>query len=162
MNTNSIINEKDNKSEESNNSATSKSSSKSSLNEKSEEKIKMKKRATKKEKYAQERKEIIQELNEIVGINQNNQIFLYELERNEKVNEYLKKNIEKIRKYHKTGSWGYFSNEQTKGKGNDLGLLRSIYLDNDYSILSKLKINNFDNKRKQYTLLIFLKNITNN
>ena len=63
----------------------------------------------------------------------------------------------KIRKYHKTGTWGYFSNDVLKGKGNNLGLIRTLYLDNDYDILSKLKINNFDNIKKQYTLLIFIK-----
>ena len=84
-----------------------------------------------------------------------------ELEKNEKVKEFLKNNINKIRKYHKTGSWGYFSKDISKGKDNEIGLLRTLYLDNDYNILSKLKINNFDNKKKQYTLLIFFKNITN-
>ena len=121
-----------------------------------------KKRSTKKEFYKMEREEIIKEMNEIIGINENNQIFLYELERNEKIKDYLKKNMNKIRKYHKTGTWGYFSNDLSKGKDNEIGLLRTLYLDNDYNILSKLKINNFDNVKKQYTLLIFLKNINNN
>lgn len=121
-----------------------------------------KKRSTKKELYQMEREELIKEMNEIIGINENNQIFLYELERNEKIKDYLKKNMNKIRKYHKTGTWGYFSNDLSKGKDNEIGLLRTLYLDNDYNILSKLKINNFDNVKKQYTLLIFLKNINNN
>ncbi len=117
-------------------------------------------RSTKKELYKEKREELINELNKIIGIDKNNQIFLYELEKNEKVKEFLKNNIEKIRKYHKTGSWGYFSGDYSKGRDNEIGLLRSLYLDNDYNILSKLKINNFENKKKQYTLLIFLKNIS--
>jgi hypothetical protein len=121
-----------------------------------------KKRSTKKELYQMEREELIKEMNEIIGINENNQIFLYELERNEKIKDYLKKNMNKIRKSHKTGTWGYFSNDLSKGKDKEIGLLRTLYLDNDYNILSKLKINNFDNVKKQYTLLIFLKNINNN
>jgi hypothetical protein len=71
--------------------------------------------------------------------------------------EFLKNNIKKIRKYHKTGTWGYFSNDISKGKGNEIGLLRTLYLDNDYNILSKLKINNFDNKKKIIHIINILK-----
>jgi len=118
----------------------------------------MKKRSTKKELYEKEREEIIKELNEIIGINEiNNGIFLCELEKNEKMKEYIKNNIKRIRKYHKTGTWGYFSNDLLKGKGNEIGLIRTLYIDNDYDILSKLKMNNFDNIKKQYTQLIFYK-----
>ena len=118
----------------------------------------MKKRSTKKELYEKERNELIKELNEIIGINENNNsIFLYELEKNEKIKEYIKNNIKRIRKYHKTGTWGYFSNDLLKGKGKEIGLIRTLYIDNDYDILSKLKINNFDNIKKQYTQLIFYK-----
>ena len=117
-----------------------------------------KKRSTKKELYSQEREEIIKELNKIIGLDENkNGIFLYELERNEKVKEFLKNNMDKIRKYHKTGTWGYFSNDISKGKGNEIGLIRTLYIDNDYDILSKLKMNNYDNLKKQYTQLIFYK-----
>ena len=149
---NNII-EEDNKSEGSNNSLTSNSDN---INE---NKKRCKKRSTKKELYQEERNEIIKELNEIIGINEKNEIFLYELERNEKAKEYLKNNMSKIRKYHKTGTWGYFSNNLSKGKGNEIGLLRTLYMDNNYSVLSKLKMNSFNNVKKQYTLLIFYKNI---
>lgn len=152
------INDEDNNSQGSNNSNNTLTSNSDNINENNK---RSKKRSTKKEKYYNEREEIIKELNEIIGINENNQIYLYELEKNEKAKEYLNNNINKIRKYHKTGTWGYFSNNISKGKGNEIGLLRTLYLDNDYNILSKLKINNFDNKKKQYTLLIFFKNITN-
>jgi len=118
----------------------------------------IKKRSTKKELYKKEREGIINELNEIIGLyEKNNSVFLYELERNEKIKEYMQLNLKKIRRYHKTGSWGYFSNDMSKGMGNDIGLLRTLYTDNDYNILSKLKINNFDNIKKQYTLLLFCK-----
>lgn len=116
------------------------------------EDVNKKKRSTKKEIYNLEREELIKELNRMIGIDENNHIFLYELERNERIKEFLKNNINKIRRIHKIG---YFSNEKKKGKDNEIGLLRSLYLDNDYEILSKLKINNFDNVKKQYTQLIF-------
>ena len=118
----------------------------------------IKSRSTKKEKYQLEREELIKELNKIIGIDEtNNKFFLYELDKNEKIKKFIETNMIKIRKYHKTGTWGYFSNDVLKGKGNNLGLIRTLYLDNDYDILSKLKINNFDNIKKQYTLLIFIK-----
>lgn len=118
----------------------------------------MKKRSTKKELYKKEREEIINELSEIIGLDEkNNSVFLYELERNEKINEYIQINLKRIRQYHKTGTWGYFSNDISKGMGNNIGLIRTLYTDNDYNILSKLKINNFDNIKKQYTLLLFCK-----
>ena len=154
----SIISKMNKKEENNENISEGNTSNSDNVNENGK---RCKKRSTKKELYQIEREEIIKEMNEIIGINENNQIFLYELERNEKIKDYLKKNMNKIRKYHKTGTWGYFSNDLSKGKDNEIGLLRTLYLDNDYNILSKLKINNFDNVKKQYTLLIFLKNITN-
>jgi hypothetical protein len=146
-----------NKIEEINNDNNSEGNTSNSENT-NENGKRMKKRSTKKELYKKERNEIIKELNEIIGINENNNgIFLYELEKNEKIKEYIKNNIKRIRKYHKTGTWGYFSNDLLKGKGKEIGLLRTLYIDNDYDILSKLKMNNFDNIKKQYTQLIFYK-----
>jgi hypothetical protein len=145
-------NEEDNNSQGSNNTLTSNSDNVNENNKR------CKKRSTKKELYQKERDELIKELNEIIGINENNNgIFLYELEKNEKIKHYIKNNMEKIRKFHKTGTWGYFSNDLLKGKGNEIGLIRTLYIDNDYDILSKLKMNNFDNIKKQYTQLIFYK-----
>ncbi len=151
---NKIIENEENISQDSNNSAENTSNS-DTPNENGK---RCKKRSTKKELYQKERDEIIKELNEIIGINENNNgIFLYELEKNEKIKHYIKNNMEKIRKFHKTGTWGYFSNDLLKGKGNEIGLIRTLYIDNDYDILSKLKMNNFDNIKKQYTQLIFYK-----
>jgi len=127
-------------------------------NSNSDNKNERKIRSTKKELYKKEREEIINDLNKIIGIDEkNNSIFLYELERNDKVKEYIRMNLKRIRRYHKTGSWGYFSNELSKGKGNEIGLLRSLYNDNDYDIISKMKINNFEDIKKQYTMLMFYK-----
>ena len=127
--------------------------------ENSNESGKRVKRRNKKQMYSVEREKMIEEMNEILGITEENDntLYLYELEKNDKIREYLKNNMSRIRKYHKTGTWGFFSNDELKGKGNYTTLLRTLYVDNDYEILSKLKINNFDNIKKQYTLLIFLK-----
>jgi len=77
------------------------------------------KRRTKKELFQKERDEIIENLNKLLGLNkENNSIFYYELENNEKAREYIRNNIENIRKYFKTGTWGYFSNDLLKGMGS--------------------------------------------
>ncbi len=128
-----------------------------------DEKIKIlekekRKRQTKREKYKTEREEIISEMNKIIGINgEKKNIYLYELEHNEKIKEYIEKNIKNIKRYHKVGSWGYFSNEKSKGRDNIIGLIRTLYMDNDYEIVSKLKINTFEGVKKQYTMLMFYK-----
>jgi hypothetical protein len=134
MNTNSIINEEDNKSEE------SKSSSKSSLNEKCEENIKMKKRATKKEKYAQERKEIIEKMNNLLGIDEKkNYVYLYDIENNEEIKKEINKMSEEIKKYFKVGNWNYYIMKNNNEKPLEIGLVRAVYRDEDIIMTTKEK-----------------------
>lgn len=149
---NKII-ENDNNSQGSNNTLTSNSSNAN------ENKKRCKKRSTKKELYREEREVFIKELNKIIGIGENNQICLYDLERNDKAKDFLKNNILNIQKYYKCGTWGYFSNETKKGSGNEITLLRSIYKNDDYDILSKRIMNERDGKKKPYTVLIFIKKV---
>lgn len=111
-----------------------------------------KNKPTKKEYYKQERDLLICELNKIIGIDSDNyKIFLYEIENNENIDKYLSDNIDKIRKFYKTGKWSYFSNDILKGKDNWIGLLRSLYSDSNYEIISKQKTNTFNGVKKQYT-----------
>lgn len=117
-----------------------------------------KKRSTKKEMYYNERKHLIEKLNEIIGIDKNNEIFLYDLERNEKAKVFLKNNILNIQKYYKCGTWGYFSGDPKKGSGNEITLLRSIYKNDDYSILSKRIMNEREGEKKSRVVLLFMKN----
>ncbi len=150
---NNIIENEDNNSQGSNNTLTSNSDN---VNE---NKKRCKKRSTKKEKYYNEREEIIKVLNKILGVDEkNNEIFLYDLERNEKVKKFLKNNILNIQKYYKCGTWGYFSNDPKKGSGNEITLLRSIYKNDDYDILSKRIMNERDGKKKSRVVLLFIKN----
>jgi len=117
------------------------------------------KRRTKKELFKNERDEIIKKLNELLNLNNKNSIFYYELENNEKAKEYVRNNIENIRKYFKTGTWGYFSNDPLKGMGNEVGLIRTLYTDCDYDIISKRKVVNINNEKRQTTELYILKDI---
>lgn len=46
---------------------------------------------------------------------------------------------------------------QKKGSGNEITLLRSIYKNDDYDILSKRTMNERDGKKKSRVVLIFIK-----
>ena len=113
---------------------------------------------TKKQQFSKERAELIQQLNNIIGIDdKKNWVYLYDLEHNEEIENYIKNNIDTIKTIFKTGNFGYFSNDKSRGKDNTIGLVRSLYTDCDYDITSKLKVNTFNNVKKQYTMLFFNK-----
>ena len=122
--------------------------------------IKKRNKPTKKQQYKIERDEFISKLSDIIGLDEKkNSIFLHLIETNSDVEKYLLENMDNIRKYYKTGKWGFFSNDESKGKNNFIGLTRSLYLDSDYEIISKLKVNTFNNIKKQYTMWDFRKKI---
>lgn len=120
--------------------------------------IKKRNKLTKKQQFKNERDILIDNLNNVIGITKEKKCyFLCELEKNDNIKKYLTDNIEDIKKYYKVGKWGFFSNDMSKGKDNYIGLLRSLYLDSDYEIISKSKIATFDNIKKQYTMWDFRK-----
>ena len=115
-------------------------------------------RLTKKQQYSKEREELIQQLNNIIGIDdKKNYIYLYDLEHNEEILKSIKELEEQISKYHKCGMWGYFSNDIKKGKGNEIGLLRAVYKDNDILITTKSKVIERNNKKINSTVYYFNK-----
>ncbi len=120
--------------------------------------IKKRNKLTKKQQYSNEREIFINNLNNIIGIDEkNNCHFLCELEKNDEIKKYLIDNIEDIKKYYKIGKWGFFSGDVSKGKNNYIGLVRSLYLDSDYEIISKSKMATFNDIKKQYTMWDFRK-----
>ena len=120
--------------------------------------IKHRNRPDKKTRFSKEREEIINKLNGLIGLdNKNNSVFLYELEKNPDLKTKIEEMLPEIKKYHKYGNWGYFSNDPIKGYNNHIALLRAIYNDNNYDVLGKHKIAIFDNIKKQYTQLLFYK-----
>jgi len=130
-------------------------SSKSSNEEKV---VRKRNRPDKKTRYATERQEIIEKLNNLIGINETkNSVFLYELEQNTNLKSEVEKLVPDIKKYFKYGNWGYFSNDPSKCHDNHITLIRAVYNDCDYDILSELKTATFDNIKKQYTLIHFYK-----
>ena len=130
-------------------------SSKSSNEEKI---VRKRNRPDKKTRYAIERQNIINKLNTLIGINETkNSIFLYELEQNTTLKEEVENLVPDIKKYFKYGHWGYFSADESRGKNNHVSLIRAVYTDSNYEVLSKLKTTTFDDIKKQYTLLMFYK-----
>ncbi len=125
------------------------------------EEIKIKRtrnRLTKKQQFVEERKDFIDKLNKLIGIDdKNNQVYLYDLENNIEIKNFIVENDTNIKKIFKTGGWGYYSNDESRGKNNITGLIRTIYYDCDYEISNKLKTNTFNNVKKQYTVLVFNK-----
>lgn len=115
-------------------------------------------RLTKKQQYSKERTELIQQLNNIIGIDdKKNYVYLYDLEHNEEILKSIKELEEQISKYHKCGMWGYFSNDVKKGKGNEIGLLRAVYKDNDILITTKSKVIERNDKKINSTVYYFNK-----
>ena len=115
-----------------NNSDEQNISSNSSNNEKI---VRKRNRPDKKTRYAQERKELIEKLNNLIGINETkNSVFLYELEKNTNLKSEVEKLVPDIKKYFKYGHWGYFSTDDSRGKNNYVSLLRAIYINSDIMI----------------------------
>jgi hypothetical protein len=128
------------------------------INESNEKIIKRRNRPDKKTRYTKEREEMINKLNKLIGIDEkNNSVFLCELENNPVLKGEIESLLDDIKKYHKYGNWGYFSNDPIKGHDNHIALIRAIYNDNDFDVVSKHKISTFDNIKKQYTQLLFYK-----
>lgn len=114
--------------------------SKSNSESNSQTKIKKtRNRLTKKEQFSKERSDLIKQLNKIIGIDdKKNYVYLYDLEHNEEIKKKIIGLVPTIKKYHKCGAWGYFL-EKERGGNNPIGLLRSVYKDNDIIITTKNK-----------------------
>jgi hypothetical protein len=82
---------------------------------------------------------------------------LYDLEHNEEILKSIKEKVPDIKKYHKYGPWGYFSNDKSRGKDNLIGLIRTLYKDNDIIITTKNKIIERDEKKLNSTVYYFNK-----
>ena len=112
----------------------------------------------KKVRYQGERFEMIKEIDIIIGLTETKRnITLYELEKNEELRAYIRDNIEKIKKYYRTSSLGYFTDDIRHGKDNEVTLMKALYKDDDYEILTKRRMGNYDGVKKLYTELFFIK-----
>jgi hypothetical protein len=117
-------------------------------------------RSTKDKIYAEEREELVNELEKKMGLDEEIRgIILYDLENNKELKEYLRDKIPEIRKLYKTGNWNYFVKQHTK-EGEELSeisLLKSIYKEEKYKLISKRKMLEKEGKKKQYSCIFFYK-----
>ena len=78
------------------------------------------------------------------------------LDKNEELIKYLNDIVEDIKKYYRCCRWGYFVCENNGKKGDEITLLRAIYKDHDYTILSKNVLIEYDGVKNRYVKLFFL------
>ena len=117
-------------------------------------------RPSKKEKYKDEREELTSELEKMMRLTEESRgVLLYDLEKNDELKEYLTENIETIKKIFKCGGWNYFIKSDNEIEKDKIGLLKSIFRDEKYEIISKRQYKEINGNKKQYTYLYFMKNI---
>ena len=118
---------------------------------------------TKAQQFKEERQNLVLELEKLMGLTESNRgILLYDLEHNEKLKDYLKEQIDNIKKYYKCGTWNYFVNQHTKEgeQLSEISLLKAIFKDNSYEIISRRKkMLNKNGEHKQQTIIFFFLNV---
>lgn len=114
-------------------------------------------RRNKKIYYLKERENILEELIKLINFDNNNSIFLVELQDNEKLKNKINELSDNIKKYYRCSTWGYFVSQQNGEKGDEITLLKAIFKDHDYNIFSKDITTTYNNIKKRYTKLFFTK-----
>jgi len=110
--------------------------------------------------YKEERKNIIDNLERLMQLNDTiRSVLLCDLEKNIELKKYLREQVQNVKKYYKCGTWNYFVNQHTKEgeEISEISLLRAIFKDENYEIISRKKIKWVDGVKKHMTNLIFLK-----
>ena len=125
------------------------------LNNESNKKV----RRNKKQLFTVERKIIVDKLKEIIKLEENNNMILYDdLVENIELKEYLINNTDLIKKYYSCSSWGYFTNHlHGIFEQNEITLMKSIYKEDGYKIISRQKILLRNDIKKQCLELYFIK-----
>jgi hypothetical protein len=113
-------------------------------------------RPSKLERYESERKILITELEERMGLTDDIRgVLLYDLEHNEELKTYLKEKVSEIKKMFKCGSWNYFiQNEEDR---SEIGLLKSIFKNEKYNLSNKRRLTERDGIKKIYIEICFNK-----
>ena len=118
----------------------------------SEKKTRM--RLTRIDKYKMERNILINNLEVLMKLTETNRgILLYDLEQDILLKKYLKDKIPEIKKIFKCGCWNYFI--QKEEDRNEIGLLKSIFKNEGFKILSKRKYMDINGIKKQFNILYF-------
>jgi hypothetical protein len=112
---------------------------------------------TKAQRYKKERENIIKELLKLMKITcENDGILLCDLEKNDEIKEYIKSQVENIRIYFRCGTLNFFVKQHNQNV-SEISLLKSIFKDENYEIVSKKKVLTIDDKKKHLTYFKFIK-----
>ncbi len=111
-------------------------------------------RPCKKELFKEEQIEILNKINNILGITKDNNIlYLYDIENDEKKKKEILNLSDDIKKYFKAGNWSFYRDEICYN--NHVLLCKCIYKEMGYKILSKQRDiirNNNKIKTTQYII----------
>lgn len=119
--------------------------------------VKTRNKKTKAQTFQNERKLFIDELEKKMGLTETNRgVLLYDLEKNEELIKFLKDKIPDIQKLYKCGSWNYFKASKSS-KNNEIGLLKSIFKNENYNIINKQISKEIEGIKKLYSILHFYK-----
>ena len=112
-------------------------------------------RLKKADKYKNERLEILNKLNNILGITEdNNKFLLYDIDNNEDKQKEIIGLASDIEKYFSCSGWSYFSKDLQDNR-KYMSLMRSIYKQFNYNLYVKSVIISKDNKKiktQQYSV----------
>ncbi len=118
---------------------------------------KKKVRRNKKQLFVVERKEIIDKLSQIIKLEENKNVVVYDdLVENMELKEYIIENVENIKKYFSCSSWAYMTAKHHNLELNEVTFMKALFKDNGYKIVSNQKTLTRKNIKKVYTELIFL------
>ncbi len=114
-------------------------------------------RLTKKQQYVEERKEIINRLNNILGLNdKNNTFYLYDVENSKEIKEKIKELSEDVKKYFKCGTWYYYTAGTNGEVVTEISLIRALYRDADLTLTKKdVNIKKGENKIRTTQYYLF-------
>lgn len=143
------------------NSDNNNTSNSDNPNENGKRMKKTRNRPSKSERYVLERTELIREIEKRIGLTEEIRgVILYDLETNKELKEYLKEKIPEIRRLYKCGCWNYFI--QKEDKRDEIGLLKSIFKNEKYELVSKRKYIEKEGIKKQYSYIYFFKDLNLN
>lgn len=119
-------------------------------NNASDKKIIKRNRRPKNELFYEEREQVINKINHILGINNDNNIlYLYDLQKDNDKKEKILALSDDVKKYFKAGDWAFFKKEESKD--NYVLLFKSVYKDMGWQLFSSNTTITRDNQKIRTT-----------
>jgi hypothetical protein len=110
----------------------------------------------KEEKYIEERKKVLEKMNEILGVNleEGKNIFiLYDIQENEETKRKIEEISKDIKYYYNCTNYGYFKDKSRFGnKNREITLIRAFYKQNGYKLEKKTKMITIEKNKTKVTM----------